>query len=293
MSRKALLVAPAPAANSISGGVGRALVARADVRDSRPVRGRVNIAGWSFVLLVTIVAELAVRMLDLEDSIAAPSSALRALGAGLADGTIAGEIGTTFETYAQGLAIAVVVGVVAGVLIGSSRLLLDASWVVIEFLRPIPAVALIPAAVLFFGLDVPMRRFVVAFAAVWPILVNTIYGVRGTDPFLHDVARVSGLGRGGRLVRVTLPAAAPSIATGIRVSASLALLVCVTAEFVIGTGGGIGSYMQQQQSAVRIPEMYAAVIVVGLLGYLVNAGLRAAEHRFVFWVGDRREAGAS
>ena len=82
-----------------------------------------------------------------------------------------------------------------------------------------------------------MRRFVVAFARLWPILVNTAYGVRGADRFLHDVARTSGVTPIGRLVRVTLPAALPSIATGIRVSASLALLVCVTTEFVTGTGG--------------------------------------------------------
>ena len=128
----------------------------------------------------------------------------------------------------------------------------------IELLRPIPAVALIPLALVLFGLGIPMHRYVVAFAAVWPILINTIYGVRGTDPFLHDVARTSGVGRGGRLVRVTLPAALPSIATGIRISASLALLVCVTAEFVVGTRRRRSApTWRQQQSAVRIPELYA------------------------------------
>ena len=93
-------------------------------------------------------------------------------------------------------------------------------------------------------------------------------------------------------MRVTLPAALPSIATGIRVSASLALLVCVTAEFVVGAGGGIGSYMQQQQNALQFPELYAAVFMVGLLGYVVNAGLRAAERRVVFWGGEQRRSGS-
>jgi NitT/TauT family transport system permease protein len=252
------------------------------------VLSRVNAAGWSFFLLVAIAVEAAVRWLDLHDSVAAPSSAARALREGIVDGTLSGEIATTLESYVQGLALAIALGVVAGVLIGSSRTLLAASSVVVEFLRPIPAVALIPAAIFVFGLDTPMRRFVIAFAAVWPILVNTIYGVRGSDRFLHDVARTSGVGRTGRLIRVTLPAALPSIATGIRVSASLALLVCVTAEFVVGTGGGLGSYMQEQQNAERIPEMYAAVVVVGVLGYLVSAGLRATEHRLLPWIGERR-----
>ena len=93
-------------------------------------------------------------------------------------------------------------------------------------------------------------------------------------------------------MRVTLPAALPSIATGIRISASLALLVCVTAEFVVGTGGGgIGSYMAVQQNAVRIPELYGAILAVALLGYFVNAGLRAAERRAIFWGGEERRAG--
>jgi ABC-type nitrate/sulfonate/bicarbonate transport system permease component len=252
------------------------------------VLGRVNVAGWSFFLLLAIVVEAAVRLLDLHDSVAAPSSAARALWEGMADGTLSGEMATTLETYAQGFAVAIVVGVAGGLLVGSSRLLLDASSVVIEFLRPIPAVALIPAAIVVFGLDTPMRRFVIAFAAVWPILVNTIYGVRSRDRFLDDVARTSGMGRSSRLVRVTLPAALPSIATGIRVSASLALLVCVTAEFVVGTRGGLGSYMHEQQNAERIPEVYAAIVVVGMLGYLVSTGLRATEHRLLPWIGEGR-----
>ena len=175
-------------------------------------------------------------------------------------------------------------------LIGTSRTLRDATSLLVELLRPFPAVALIPLAILLFGLDTPMRRNVVAFAALWPILINTIYGVRGTDRFLHDVARTSGVGLAGRLVRVTLPAALPSIATGIRISASLALLVCVTAEFVLGTSGGIGSYMSVQQNAVRIPELYGAILAVALLGYLINVGLRAAERRAIFWGGEERRA---
>jgi NitT/TauT family transport system permease protein len=250
--------------------------------------GRVNVAGWSFVVLIAVALEAAVRAFELQDSIAAPSSIVRALADGLSSGTLLREIGTTLDAYAQGLAIAVVLGVAGGVVIGSSRTLLDASSVVMEFLRPIPAVALLPLAIFFFGFDTSMRRFVVAFAALWPILVNTIYGVRGTDPFLQDVARTCGAGRIARLGRVTLPAALPSIATGIRVSASLALLVCVTAEFVVGSEGGIGSYMQAQWSAVHIPEMYAAAVAVALLGFAIAAGVRAAERRLVFWIGDER-----
>jgi ABC-type nitrate/sulfonate/bicarbonate transport system permease component len=249
-----------------------------------------HLEGWLVVIAVTVLVEAAVRVFDLHDSVAAPSAALGALTDGLASGALSRELGTTLESYLQGLGLAIVVGAAVGVVVGSSRVLFDASFVVIEFLRPIPAVALIPLAILFFGFDAPMRRAVIAFGAVWPILINTIYGVRGGDRFLHDVATTSGVTRVGRLVRVTLPAALPSIATGIRVSASLALLICVTAEYVTGTGG-LGSYMQQQQAALELPEMYAAVILIGALGYFINVALRVTEHRAVFWVGEERMAG--
>jgi len=129
----------------------------------------------------------------------------------------------------------------------------------------------------------------VVYAAVWPILVNTIYGVRGVDRTLHDVARVSGVGRVGRLFRVTVPAALPSVATGIRISAAIALVVCVTAEYHTGAGG-IGAYMRAQYDVLRTPELYAAVVLVALFGYGVNVGLRALQRRTLFWAGEERSA---
>jgi ABC-type nitrate/sulfonate/bicarbonate transport system permease component len=248
---------------------------------------RPNFAGWLVVAALAALAELAVRAFDLHDSVAAPSAALAALGTGLWSGAVSGAIGTTLESYAEGLVLAIAVGVALGVVLGCSRTLSDASSLVIEFLRPIPGVAIIPIAILFFGLGVPMRRFVIAYAAVWPILINTLYGVRGTDRMLHDVARSSGTSNLARLVRVTLPAALPSITTGIRVSASIALVVGVTAEFVTGTDG-IGAYMQRQELAFNLPELYAAIVLVGVLGYSVNVVLRAAQRRVVFWVGEER-----
>ncbi len=246
-----------------------------------------NILGWLVVMLVALLAEGAIQRFELHDTVSPPSETLPALWDGLSSGELAGALRITLVTYLGGLALAIVVGVVLGVVIGSSRLLLDASFVVLEFLRPIPAVALIPIAFLFFGTGAEMRRYIVAYAAVWPILVNTLYGVRGSDRMLHDVALASGVGRLGRLVRVTLPAALPSITTGIRVSASIGLLVAVTAEFFFGDGG-LGSYMQRQQVAFQLPEMYAAVLLTALLGYTVNVALRLTQRRVVHWSGEER-----
>ena len=143
----------------------------------RGVRGRVgraNVAGWLFVLAVLALAEAGVRLFELSDSVAAPSAALGALFDGLASGSLSGELAATLESYLEGLALAAVIGIPLGVAIGSFRAIDDATSVVIEFLRPIPAVALIPLAILFLGLGTPMLRFVSAYAAGWPILIHTI-----------------------------------------------------------------------------------------------------------------------
>ena len=246
-----------------------------------------NLVGWLFVALIAVLAEASVRLFDLHDSVASPSAALGALGTELWSGDLAGEIGTTLEAYLQGVALAIALGVAAGVLLGTSRTLHDAFSALLEFLRPLPGVALIPIAILAFGLDTPMRRFVIAYAAVWPVLIATLSGVNGRDRMLDDVARTCGVGRAGMLVRVTLPSALPSIAAGIRLSASVALLVAVTVEFVVGLDG-IGAYMERQQLAFRIPELYGAVLLVAAIGYAVNVGLRAAQRRAVFWAGEER-----
>jgi NitT/TauT family transport system permease protein len=259
------------------------------VRRGATVFESTNVLGWLFVVLLGVVLEIAVRRLELQDSVAAPSDALRALVDGLASGELSGEIGTTLSRWAQAFALAVVVGITLGILIGSSRTLGAASFGPIEFLRPIPAVALIPVATFLFGLGTSMVRFAVAYAAVWPILVNTIYGVRGSDRMLDDVARTAGVTGVTKLARVTLPAALPSIATGIRVSASIALLVVVTAEFLYAPDG-LGAYMKDRQTALEIPELYSAVVLVGLLGYALNLGLRSTQRRLVFWVGEERSA---
>ena len=250
---------------------------------------RVNVAGWLFVVFVALLVELGVRTFGYEHTLSPPSAALRALVDELASGALSGELATTLERFVEAFVIGIVVGVCLGVAVGSSRLLRDATTVTLEVLRPIPAVSLIPVALVFFGLGTSMYRFVVAYAVVWPIYINTLYGVRGVDRLLHDVARTSGVGRLGRLIRVTFPAALPSIATGLRLGGAVALVVTVTTEFVQGTDG-IGSYMNRQQIAVNIDELYGAILLTALLGYLVNLGLRAAERRVVFWTGQERSA---
>ena len=190
------------------------------------------------VALLLLLWELVVRAgLIPETSIPPASAAIGELAAELAEATLWKEVGNTLKGWAIGLALAVALGVPAGILIGSSRWAYRALRVPIEFLRPIPSVALIPLAVLVYGTGLESKVFLATFASLWPMLIQTIYGVQDVDPVATDTARAFGLGRAARLWRVTVPSAVPYIATGIRISSSVALILCVTAELVIGSAG--------------------------------------------------------
>jgi NitT/TauT family transport system permease protein len=151
------------------------------------------------------------------------------------------DILVTTGNWLLGLATAVAIGVPVGLLLGSVPKLNEVSRLVVEFLRPIPSVALIPLAVLVFGTGTEMRVFVMTFAAVWPILFNTIYGLMEVDPLAKETARSYGCGRLAVALRVSLPSAAPFVVTGIRLAAAIALILEVTAELFGGGGHGIGT----------------------------------------------------
>jgi ABC-type nitrate/sulfonate/bicarbonate transport system permease component len=147
---------------------------------------------------------------------------------------------------------------------------------------------MIPLAILFLGLGGPMRVAVITYAAFWPLLVSTLYGVRAVDPVALDTARNFGVSPARTLWAVTLPAALTNIATGLRVSASIALVVTVTTELVAGNSG-IGFYVSQMEQANRLPPMYAGILLTGLIGYLVNALFFQLERKLVFWSASSRE----
>ncbi len=254
-----------------------------------PARQVGNVEGLAVAVLLMAALEFAVRALNLEASVARPSAVVRAAAAEFASGELPRELATTLQSYGAGIVAASLAAVAVGALMGASRTVERALALVVELLRPIPSVALIPLAIMFFGLGMPMRRFIVAYVAFWPILLNTFHGVRSTDRMLIDVARTAGVSRLGQLLRVRLPAAAPSIATGIRVSASIGLLAGVTAELITGNDG-LGAYLMRQQLAYHLPELYAGIVVTGVLGYAIAVALRFVERRVVFWGAEKRIA---
>jgi ABC-type nitrate/sulfonate/bicarbonate transport system permease component len=188
----------------------------------------------------------------------------------------------TVQGWGLGLAIASVAGVVLGVIIGSSHLLRELTASTIEFLRPIPSVALIPLAVLLFGTQIQSKLLLVVYAAFWQMLIQVLYGVQDVDPIAQDTARSYRLSAWARVRHVTWPTALPYVMTGLRLAAAVALILAVTAELVIGNPG-LGSRLAVAQSSGAIPTAYALVVVTGLLGVIVNLGFRAVERRSLAW----------
>ena len=188
------------------------------------------------------------------------TSDLATLVAQFDEGSFWTQVGRTVEGWAAGFGIAAVVGIVLGILIGSSDALHAATRVIVEFLRPIPSVALIPLAV----------------------LVQAIYCVRDVDPVATDTARAFGYGRVARMRSVTLPSAVPYIVPGLRIASATALILAVTAELVIGAPG-LGQGINVARSGGDFELMYALMIATGLLGWLLNVAFIALERRLLHW----------
>jgi ABC-type nitrate/sulfonate/bicarbonate transport system permease component len=188
----------------------------------------------------------------------------------------------TVRGWALGLLIATVLAVPIGIVLGSSELAGRAFRVPIEFLRPIPSAVLIPLLFLTLGTTLKSEVFLAAFGAFWPLLVQTIYGVRDIDPIAVDTARSFGVGRMERLRRITFPSALPYIMTGIRISSTVSLILAFTAELFMGTPG-LGQAMNYAQAYGLNDQLYALAIAAGLLGLAVHFVMTALERRVLRW----------
>jgi ABC-type nitrate/sulfonate/bicarbonate transport system permease component len=221
------------------------------------------------------------------------SETLSTLAEQLGEASFWEAVGNTLQGWALGLGIAAVLAIPTGIVIGSSRLLYRAMRGVIEFLRPIPSVALIPLAILIYGTGLQSKVFLAAFASFWQLLVASLYGVQDVDPVATDTARSFGFSRAQRLFRVTLPSAIPYIATGLRIASAVSLILTVTAELVIGSAG-LGRSINIARSGGNEELMYALIITTGVLGVLLNAIFALAERRVLRWHPSQRsgEAGA-
>lgn len=191
-------------------------------------------------------------------------------------------VGATVRGWAFGLALSVTAATVLGVFIGSSTFLRKFTHSTIEFLRPIPSVALIPLAVLLFGVDLQSKLLLIVYASFWQVLIQVMYGVADVDPVAADTARSFGLGRMARIRHVTVPTLMPYLMTGVRLGAAVALILAVTAELVIGNPG-LGQEIAIAKSGGATTMMYSLVLSAGLLGVVVNLVCRTLERRLLSW----------
>ena len=199
--------------------------------------------------------------------------------------------GQTVRGWALGLGIATALAVPIGIFLGSSEFAGRAFRIPIEFLRPIPSAALIPLLFLTLGTTLQSEVFLAAFGAFWPLLVQTIYGVRDVDPVALDTARSFGIGRFERLYRIKLPSAVPYIATGLRISSAVALILAFTAELFMGIPG-LGQIMNVAESFGLTVQVYALALATGFLGLAIYVVFAALERRALRWHPSQRAARA-
>ena len=204
----------------------------------------------------------------------------------LADGTYLAVIGSSLRRLFIGYFLAVALAVSIGLAMGVWRSFFLLVEPLVEFLRPIPSPAYLPMAILFLGIDDGMKVFMVAFAAFFPILLNTVSGVRSVDPVLLETGKTFGYGRWQIIRKILLPASASFVLTGMRISLAIALIVTVIAEMVAGNSG-IGFYVLNAQRSFLVPEMYAGVIALAFVGFGLNKIFVLLEHALL-----RRQQGS-
>ncbi|WP_017627136.1 ABC transporter permease [Nocardiopsis chromatogenes] len=271
----------APAARPAAGtGAGPGPAAAAP---RRPLPGRdalLGVAGGAAFLLVweAVPRTPAVSA----DHLPPASEVLATLAARSATGAFWSAVGATVSAWALGLAIAFAAAVALGLAIGSVPALRAATASTVEFLRPIPSVALIPLAILMYGSDLRSTLLLVVYASFWQIYIQVLYGVADLDPVAEQTARAYGLGRWARLRHLVWPTALPYLLTGVRLGAAVALILTITAQLTIGTPG-LGQEISVAQSSGAAPLVYALIVATGLLGVAVNTGVRAVERRLLRW----------
>ncbi len=210
------------------------------------------------------------------------SAMVAALGREVATAAFWRALLDTIEGWALGLVIAVVAGVVLGVTIGSVRGLRAVTASTIEFLRPIPSVALVPVAVLLYGAQFRSTLLLVVYASFWPVLLQVIHGIADVDPVARDTALSYRFSPWAKIRYLLLPTGLPYIMTGIRLSAAVALILAITSELVIGVPG-LGKEIGVAMAGSAVPTMYALILVIGLFGVTVNVVFRTLERRVLSW----------
>lgn len=204
-------------------------------------------------------------------------------------GRLTGDVLPSVLRLTAGYLIALVVGVSLGVAIGSSAVLRALVEPVLEFFRAIPPPVLIPIIMLFAGIGDGMKVLVIIFGCVWPVLLNTVEGVRGIDEVLRDTARCYRLRRRSRILHLAVRGASPQIAVGARQALSIGIILMVISE-MFAASNGLGFTIVQFQRSFAIPQMWSGIILLGLIGVTLSLILRAVESRSLTWYTGLRQS---
>jgi len=235
-------------------------------------------------IFVALWAEIAALKLLPPLFLPTPARTLTALIAGFARGDLGAKLEGTLAHMSLGWLAASLAGVALGGLIGSSARARALIGPTLEFLRPLPASAVIPVAIAMFGLTPGMAIGVIAFGSIWPMLLATVHGFAHVEPRLIEVARALGLSRLSAAVKIALPAALPDILAGLRLGLTVALILSVVCEMIAGLDG-LGAWELVAARAYRSPDIFAGVILLGAIGFAANAALSLIEARALRWRG--------
>jgi sulfonate transport system permease protein len=210
-----------------------------------------------------------------------PEATWSSLQEGLRDELVGFTLATTTRML-QGWLLASLAGVALGALIGISPA--ARAWLLptLEFVRPLPASALLPLAIALFGLSAGMVLAVVTFGAMWPVLLATVHGFAAVDPRLQEVSRCLQLSRGAFVFKLGLPNALPDILAGMRLSLTVSLIVSVVGE-MIASQPGLGQAILLAARAFRASELFAGIVLLGLIGFASNTLLSFTERRLLRW----------
>lgn len=191
-------------------------------------------------------------------------------------------VGTTLKAWAIGLAVCSVVGIPLGLLIGVSLRATQSTRWVIDFFRTIPTIALLPLVLLLFGATLRMEVTMIVLSAIWPLLIQAMYAANQVEPLHKWVARVFRLGTVDRLRFLWAPSVALFVSTGMRLAATMALLMTIAAEY-IGGAPGLGSELSRMEQSLNRPEVFAYAITAGTIGLLINLGVVFFQRRLLWW----------
>jgi sulfonate transport system permease protein len=235
--------------------------------------GALFIVAWQLVVNAHIVSAV---------YLPGPDRTWGALVRGFASGVLPDQLWHTVQRMLYGWLLASLVGIVLGAVIGMSRPARTYLGPTLEFLRPLPASAVIPLGIAFFGLSDGMVLGVIAFGALWPMLLATVHGFAAVEPCLYEVARALGMSRLAVIWKIALPSSLPDILGGMRLGLTVSLILAVVGE-MLASRTGLGSGILLAARTFHAPDLYAGVVLLGALGYLTAQGLFALEARLLRW----------